>query len=93
MLTTPQSRATARCAGHRPAVDSARLDRIDQADRDGGRCSIIVPPAAGHGMFDVAAYQSSVDDQMADVTISDEAVERSLAQLPRRSQHPGVVGR
>ena len=57
-----------------------------------GRPGTILLSLSGHGLFDMAAYQSYLDGEMRDVTIPDELIERSLAQLPRQPE-PTVAAR
>jgi tryptophan synthase beta chain len=69
-----------------PAPESAHavhdaVVRAAQADERGESPAILLA-LSGHGTFDLAAYQSYLDGQMADDVLPDEAIERSLAQLP-----------
>lgn len=80
----------ARSEGILPAPESAHavqgaLVEAARADREGRRPTILLS-LSGHGMFDMAAYQSYLDDEMQDVVIPDGVIEESLAQLPRQPE-------
>jgi tryptophan synthase beta chain len=76
-----------RCEGIVPAPESAHsvhgaIVEAAQADRDGQPRTILLS-LSGHGLFDMAAYQSYLEGKMdEDVAPTDEAIERSLALLP-----------
>jgi tryptophan synthase beta chain len=83
----------ARHEGILPAPESAHavhgaLVEAARADREGRPTTILIS-LSGHGLFDMAAYQSYLDGQMQDIVIPDELIEKSLAQLPRQ---PDVTG-
>jgi tryptophan synthase beta chain len=87
----------ARSEGILPAPESAHavhgaLVEAARADRDGRRPTILLS-LSGHGMFDMAAYQSYLDGEMQDVVITDETIEKSLAQLPRQPERTGAAPR
>ncbi len=76
----------ARCEGITPAPESAHavhgavLEAAAAAGRDAD--PVILFSLSGHGLFDMAAYRSYLDGEMADVIIPDSAIDESLAQLP-----------
>lgn len=78
----------ARCEGIVPAPESAHavhgaaVEAL-AADRRGQRLSILIG-VSGHGMFDMAAYQSYLDATMTDATLSEQDIARSLARLPEQ---------
>lgn len=76
----------ARCEGIVPAPESAHavhgaIAEAAAADREGRRPTILFC-LSGHGHFDLAAYQAYLDGELAEITITDEDIERSLARLP-----------
>jgi tryptophan synthase beta chain len=69
-----------------PAPESAHavhgaIVEAGRADREGRRATILLS-LSGHGLFDMTAYQSYLDGGLPDVTLPEEVIERSLAQLP-----------
>jgi tryptophan synthase beta chain len=87
----------ARCEGIVPAPESAHsvhgaIVEAAQADQD-GRPRTILLSLSGHGLFDMGAYRSYLTGEMDDdATPGDEAIERSLAQLPPQPA-AALVGR
>ncbi|MEH0986072.1 TrpB-like pyridoxal phosphate-dependent enzyme [Micromonospora sp. CPCC 205556] len=84
----------ARCEGIVPAPESAHavhgaVLEAARADARGQRPTILFS-LSGHGMFDMAAYRSWLDGGMDDEVIPDEAIARSLAQLPRQPRWDAV---
>jgi tryptophan synthase beta chain len=76
----------AKAEGILPAPESAHavhgaVREAREADRARQSRSILIG-ISGHGMFDMAAYQSFQDGTMTDSTVSEEDILRSLAQLP-----------
>ncbi|MGI8666971.1 MAG: TrpB-like pyridoxal phosphate-dependent enzyme [Jatrophihabitans sp.] len=69
------------------AVHGAAVQAL-AADRGGQSRSILVG-VSGHGMFDLAAYQSYLDGTMTDVEVTAAEIARSLARLPSQ---PAPVG-
>ena len=87
----------AECEGVIPAPESAHaihgaIVEAARADRDGHRPTILFS-LSGHGLFDMAAYQSYVDGQMIDVAVPDNLIEESLARLPRQPHTAGAPQR
>ena len=66
------------------AVHGAAMQAL-VADRRGESMCILMH-VSGHGMFDMAAYQSYLAGTMVDVTISEQELARSLAMLPAQPQ-------
>ena len=66
------------------AVHGAAMQAL-AADRRGDSLCILMH-ISGHGMFDMAAYQSYLAGTMVDVAISEEELARSLAMLPAQPQ-------
>jgi tryptophan synthase beta chain len=62
------------------AVHGAALLAL-AADRERLTRTILVG-VSGHGMFDLAAYQSYLDATMTDIDVPDADIQRSLAELP-----------
>jgi tryptophan synthase beta chain len=78
----------ARTEGIVPAPESAHavhgaVAEAGRADARGAAPTILFS-LSGHGMFDMAAYRAYLDGEMTDELIPDEAIARSLAQLPRQ---------
>jgi tryptophan synthase beta chain len=77
-----------RCEGIVPAPESAHavhaaIVEAQRADARGETPTILFS-LSGHGMFDMAAYRSYLDGDMAHDVIQDAEIERSLAALPRQ---------
>ncbi|HXM56912.1 MAG TPA: TrpB-like pyridoxal phosphate-dependent enzyme [Candidatus Dormibacteraeota bacterium] len=75
-----------------PAPESAHavhgaVVEARQADTMGQRRSILAG-VSGHGLFDMAAYQSFLDGTMTDWTPTDEQIADALALLPAPHQTP-----
>jgi len=85
----------AQCEGIVPAPESAHAvhGAIVEATRPSrsGRPETILLSLSGHGLFDMAAYQSYLDGEMRDIEIPDDVIERSLAQLPRQPEPTGAI--
>ncbi len=76
----------ARTEGTTPAPESAHAIHgatmvAAAADRQGVSRAVVFG-VSGHGMFDMAAYRSYLDGTLVDSIVSDEAIARSLADLP-----------
>jgi tryptophan synthase beta chain len=69
-------------AVHGAAVEARRADRA-------GARPVIVIGVSGHGLFDMAAYESYLDGSMDDAGASAEQISAALAQLP---EQPGQRG-
>jgi tryptophan synthase beta chain len=79
--------AFARAEGLVPAPESAHavhgaVVEAQQADLAGRSRSILVG-ISGHGLFDMAAYQSHLDGTMTDWSPTDEQIAQALASLPQ----------
>jgi tryptophan synthase beta chain len=48
-----------------------------------GAAPVILLCVSGHGLFDLASYEDYLNGTLEDVTVSDEEIWRSLAELPR----------
>jgi len=75
------------CEGIVPAPESAHavhgaIVEARRADERGEHPTILFS-LSGHGMFDMAAYRAFLDGEMGAEVSPTEAIERSLAQLPR----------
>jgi tryptophan synthase beta chain len=76
-----------RCEGILPAPESshaikAAIDEARRADAE-GRQRVILFNLSGHGHFDLAAYDQYLAGQLEDFEYPREAVEASMAKLPR----------
>ncbi len=77
----------ARCEGILPAPESAHAVHGAVQEATTGRrgeSPVILFSLSGHGLFDLAAYQSYLSGEMEDADIPDSLIEQSLAQLPRQ---------
>ncbi|MEZ5840835.1 MAG: TrpB-like pyridoxal phosphate-dependent enzyme [Hyphomicrobiales bacterium] len=62
------------------AVHGAIMEAI--AAREAGEARTILFCLSGHGYFDLAAYQSHLDGNITDVTITDAEIAAALARVP-----------
>lgn len=62
------------------AVHGAAVEAL-RADESGDSLSILIG-ISGHGLFDMAAYESFLDGTMVDATATDEQIQEALAHLP-----------
>lgn len=76
----------ARNEGILPAPESSHAIRaaIDEAlkCKESGESKCIVFGLSGHGHFDLSAYDEYLSGRMVDVEITDEILEKSLADIP-----------
>jgi tryptophan synthase beta chain len=77
----------AQAEGIVPAPESAHAVRaaIDEAiaAREAGDERVIVFNLSGHGHFDMTAYDAYLSGQLEDYELSDEEIEKALANLPQ----------
>ncbi|HID33378.1 MAG TPA: TrpB-like pyridoxal phosphate-dependent enzyme [Anaerolineae bacterium] len=77
----------AQAEGIVPAPESAHAVRaaIDEAiaAREAGEEKVILFNLSGHGNFDMTAYDAYLAGQLEDYELSDEAIEKALANLPQ----------
>lgn len=87
----------ARCEGILPAPESAHAvhGAVQEAAAAGrrGESPVILFSLSGHGMFDLAAYQSYLNGEMEDTDIPESVIEESLSQLPRQPDLAGSPAR
>ncbi len=73
-----------------PAPESAHAIRcaIDEAlrAREEGRSMVILFNVSGHGLMDLAAYESYLSGQMGDCVVADEQIAQSLARIPAEGE-------
>jgi tryptophan synthase beta chain len=86
----------ARCESIVPAPESAHavhgaVMAARQADERGASPTILIS-LSGHGLFDMSAYEAYLNGTLDDVEVSGEAIEQSLAQLPRLPRLPQLSG-
>jgi tryptophan synthase beta chain len=62
------------------AVHGAVIEAL-RADESGESLSILIG-ISGHGLFDMAAYESYLDGTLVDATVTDEQILEALAELP-----------
>lgn len=76
------ARLFAECEGILPAPESAHavhgaaVEAATASER--GESPVVLFCLSGHGLFDLAAYRSYLDGEIADVVISADAIEQSL---------------
>jgi tryptophan synthase beta chain len=71
-------------AVHGAVVEAARADAA-------GESRAILFALSGHGLFDMASYESYLAGTMPDVVVSQEELDRSFAQLPAQPEHDLLV--
>jgi tryptophan synthase beta chain len=62
------------------AVHGAAIEAL-RADESGESLSILIG-ISGHGLYDMAAYESYLDGTLVDATVTDEQILEALADLP-----------
>jgi tryptophan synthase beta chain len=76
-----------RSEGIVPAPESSHAIRaaIDEAiaAREAGQEKVILFNLSGHGYFDFTAYDNYFNNRLDDIEYSEEAVEKSIKNLPK----------